>query len=167
MVVLTLIQSVGVILAAVYQNELKSHSKVLLDYSITFYGNDTLITKAWDNAMEDNQCCGVAGRSDFASIDKTMLSKYSREVLRENCFGDENPGCYEKLLEYLASQLIFIIIGVSAAVLIEISGIASALGLNNSIDAKDDYETSEAGWQMQMRNVGASPISHRNIDSHF
>ena len=166
-ILITLIQSVGIILSAVYQPTLKTHISIALKPTLRYYGydQDLTITEIWDVKMKNLQCCGVDGYKDFIGLNTTS------EIAKICCIGGPCntgnieingnkavPGCVDKVFSDLKEQWMHAIIVAGVIILTEILGIALALGLSNSLGNHDDEDEID-GMQMEGR--------HGRIDSMF
>jgi len=163
-ILITLIQSVGIILSAVYQPTLKTHISIALKPTLRYYGydQDRTITEIWDVKMTNLQCCGVDGYKDFIGLNTTS------EIAEICCIGgpcntgniEQNgnkdvAGCVDKVFSDLKEQWMHAIIVAGVIILTEILGIALALGLSNGMGNHDEID----GMQMEGR--------HGRIDSMF
>ena len=166
-ILVTLVQSVGIILSAVYQPTLKTHISIALKPTLQYYGydQDRTITEIWDIKMKNLHCCGVDGYKDFIGLNTTS------EIAEICCIGgpcntgniEQNgnkavPGCVDKVFSDLKEQWMHAIIVAGVIILTEILGIALALGLSNSMGNHDDEDEID-GMRMEGR--------HGRIDSMF
>ena len=141
-ILVTLVQSVGIILSAVYQPTLKTHISIALKPTLRYYGydQDRTITEIWDIKMTNLQCCGVDGYKDFIGLNTTT------EIAKICCIGGpcntgnieingnkDVPGCVDKVFSDMKEQWMHAIIVVGVIILTEILGIALALGLSNNM----------------------------------
>ena len=76
----------------VQQYKLSDHMAVTisgqLSESLQLYGNDDIITRAWQNTMLDGCCCGMQGYQDFTNIDMEV-SPYC------GCYKEQQPDLYK------------------------------------------------------------------------
>ena len=71
-ILITLVQSIGIILSAVYQENLKDHISTAFTPIIQHYGDDSLTTQVWNLKMESLECCGVNGYDDFKTLKSSI-----------------------------------------------------------------------------------------------
>ena len=170
-ILITMAQSIGIILSAVYQEQLKNHISTTLQPFLQHYGNESDIKKIWDVKMTNLNCCGVKGWEDFKGLKPPTI-----EIAPVCCNPNQScnvatisdnknssvPGCVEKVFTDMKDQWMHAIIIAAVVILIEILGIAFALGLTNSISnysyEDDDYD----GMQMEGTNRGGN-----RVDSMF
>ena len=166
-ILVTLVQSIGIILSAVYQDELKTHISSALKPTLQHYGydQDPAITKYWDTKMTTLQCCGIKGHQDFIGLNTTknineiccLGGPCTSSNIKQN--GNETvPGCVDKAFLDLKDQWMHAIIIAGVIILTEILGIALALGLTNNM-GNNDYDDDDNGMQMEGR--------HNRVDSMF
>ena len=95
-ILITLVQSIGIILSAVYQENLKDHISKAFAPVIQQYGNDPFTTQVWDLKMESLECCGVNGYGDFealkisTNISSICCNKNSDECTSETISQNKN-----------------------------------------------------------------------------
>lgn len=168
-ILITLAQSIGIILSAVFQQKLKTQIGKLFKSSLTHYGTEPHITSIWNTKMNKLECCGVTDYSDFETLNSTILipafccskSTSTCNVDSLGKYDAEDPrGCLEKGLEVITGNMHYAIIVAAAVIVIEILGIAFALGLSNNIDSDNDDDSES---QMELR--GATYGGGGRIDS--
>ena len=144
---ITLVQSTGIILSAVFQIQLQNHISTFLTSSLKYYGREDHITQYWNTKMEHLNCCGVNGKDDF------IKNMNATDVCRDHA----ETGCLTKVIQVIKDDLHYAIIIAAAVILTEILGIAFALGLNNSIGGTKE-DPSENGLQMRSSHLDGSRI---------
>ena len=155
--VLTLLQTITIILAAVFEKQLEQHIQTFLKGTLEDYGSDKSVRAVWNRKMKSLDCCGVNGYTDFKNL--TESNDTSGNVLQEiiehccnpnvfSCKVDPSriealnsnnvkKGCsniaFQKFKDHYYADIILV------AILIITNGlaIAAALGMNTNEDATD------------------------------
>jgi hypothetical protein len=170
-ILITLAQSVGIILSAVYQKEFQSGVSIELRHSLNSYGKDQHVTLLWDLKMEALECCGVNGYTDFQTLDQNINitsiccgpvdTCNSQNLERRPTHAPK--GCVDKLFTDLKGSMKYAIIFAAVVIVVEILAIALALGLSNNINKNNEDDDEYDGIAMGGTNHGGSS----RVDSMF
>ena len=167
-ILITIVQSIGIILSAVYQKELKTHMSTYFKSTLKYYGHRDIVDTYWNGKMNKLDCCGVHGYEDF---NKTLTKLPTKCCIQDVTFctkgianKEKKTGCLDKVYEVINDHLHYLIIIAAVVIITEILGIAFALGLNNNIDSADDDDLSEVE-EMNIRDPYTRGAGGNRIDS--
>ena len=152
--ILTIAQTVAIVLVAVYQDLLNEHLTEFLNSTLLHYGDDRDIRGKWNWKMSKLDCCGVTGWNDFESLNFTSnakkdavrlccYSKQSNLKCQDLSFDDLNsdntkPGCSLTAFQTFKDHYYADIAAVTFLIIANGLAIAAALGMTN--DEKDKEE---------------------------
>ena len=151
-ITITLVQIAGMILLAVFQRELENHVIKFLQKTLHYYEHEEHVTTAWDIKMERLNCCGVIGYEDFNTTLSDNLPKFCCPEHATNCTVDFlknqtreelKPGCFTEVYNTIKGNVHYDVLIVSAAIVTNILGIASALLLINTVERVERVEVVE------------------------
>jgi len=105
--------------------------------SIKKYGNETAVTKAWDEMQESLKCCGYDGPNDWNDdVPKSCCDSMISSCTALNSYQD---GCVEKVFDFMKENILLIGgIGIGLA-FVQIVGIVIACCLAQAI--RKEYES--------------------------
>lgn len=170
-ILITLGQSIGIILSAVYQKEFQTQVGNAFKPSLKSYGTDHHVTLLWNLKMEGLKCCGVHGNNDFQNLDRTInITSICCGKALDTCNSvnlDRNtntapPGCVDKLFKDLEGYMKYAIILAAVVIVVQILAIALALGLSNNINNDNEDGSDYDGIAMSGTNYGGG-----RVDSMF
>ena len=155
--ILTIAQTVAIVLAAVYQQLLRNHLTEFLINTLSHYGDDKDIRGKWNWKMTRLDCCGVTGWNDFVTL-KNMSSNAKIDASKKCCdpkkveakcenisFEDlsiENtkPGCSLKAFEAFKDHYYADIAIVAFLIVANGLAIVAALSMDDAHDDEDDLD---------------------------
>ena len=152
--ILTIAQTVAIVLAAIYQDILSKHLTEFLNSTLLHYGDDRDIRGKWNWKMSKLDCCGVTGWNDFEYLNFTSNAK--KDALRLCCnskqsnvkcqdlsFDDLNsdntkPGCSLTAFQAFKDHYYADIAAVTFLIIANGLAIAAALGMTNDEEDKEE-----------------------------
>ena len=153
--ILTLAQTVAIVLAAIYQELLRKHMTEFLSNTLSHYGDDKDIRGKWNWKMTRLDCCGVTGWDDFVLL-KNMSVNAKKDAIQKCCVSNNpeikckdllfsdmtttntKPGCSLKAFETFKDHYYADIAVVGFLIVANGLAIAAALGMKSSEDDHDD-----------------------------
>ena len=175
--VLTLLQTITIILAAVFEKQLEQHIQTFLKGTLRDYGHDPSVRAVWNSKMKSLNCCGVTGYTDFKNL--TESNDTAENVLRDiiehccnkNVFKNNvcpstttpltsnnvKKGCsniaFQKFKDHYYADIVLV------AILIITNGlaIAAALGMNTNEETTDSK--ARATREMRRKDSDASNLN--------
>jgi len=165
LVIIALLQVAAIVLAAVYKSKAEDNTRQFFLHTLQKYythkDKKDAVTLSWDFMMAELQCCGVNGMNDFESL-QTVIGQTVPEtccILKDYKEGDElfvpaddtctsvphtnnsymDQGCYEKVVDWINSNL-NLVIGTAVAVIgVQVLGIIFAFCLCNAVNHERRY----------------------------
>ena len=175
--VLTLLQTITIILAAVFEKQLEQHIQTFLKGTLEDYGNDKSVRAVWNKKMETLNCCGVTGYTDFKNLTESnvtsemVLQDIIKHCCNPNVFSckvdpstiealnsnNVKQGCsniaFQKFKDHYYADIVLV------AILIITNGlaIAAALGMNTKEETTTDSQP-RATREMRRKDSDASNL---------
>ena len=155
--ILTLLQTIAIILAAIYQNELIKHITTFLKTTLKEYGGDQHVRELWNGKMKNFDCCGVTGFKDFDALMENTTDRAKQGLFDACCdqgtvtcsdfsydnLTDHNTknGCSDKAFKAFKDHYYADIVVVAVLIITNGLAIAAALGMKHTNDEEEDDKT--------------------------
>ena len=167
-VLIALAQLTGLAMSVVYQRELKDSVSTILELRLQYYNADLSLTKSWDHAMSDWNCCGIKGWKDF----KNLTDEKIQTVPKYCCLGNSTncnvnnaqladvPGCFAKIYNNIYYPYVFVILAIEAV--IKICGvIACSFILRKSLGGSEKF------WKWKSQKEGFKSDKKMRKSFHY